>query len=299
MISSIVQISNSEEPVYFSKQIHQAKRFYRVPAYNKSNSIPDYQVITGGRETCSSGYLVSRKSFPYHTIEFITRGHGKLILKGVTWELSPGTVFSYGPGIPHEILNDKNEPLEKYFINIAGEKAAYLMDGGFPLTGQVYHSSTPHSLLQTFEELIQYGLENSPWSAKICSSLVEVLIYKIARSALTHGDPVTTAFTTFLRCRNYIGAHYIEFRTLETISEACGISPSYLCRLFQKFDHQSPYQYLIRLQMNHAADYILEKKLQVQEVAMIMGFEDPQHFSRTFKKVMGVSPVDLIRQHRK
>ncbi|MCK5672399.1 MAG: helix-turn-helix domain-containing protein, partial [Spirochaetales bacterium] len=36
--------------------------------------------------------------------------------------------------------------------------------------------------------------------------------------------------------------------------------------------------------------------LQVQEVAINMGFEDPQHFSRTFKKVIGVSPVELIRQ---
>jgi len=296
MISRNEQISSTEEPDYFSKQIHQAKRFYRVPAYDNPDSVPDYQVITGGRETCSSGYLVSRISFPYHTIEFITRGHGKLILKGETWELSPGTVFSYGPGIPHKIVNDKNEPLEKYFINIAGEKAAYLMDGEFPLTGQVYHSSTPHSLLQTFEEIIQYGLENSPWSAKICSSLAEVLIYKIARSALTHGDPGTTAFTTFLRCRNYIGAHYIEYRTLESISEACSISPSYLCRLFQKFDHQSPYQYLLRLQMNYAADCILQKKLQIQEVALKMGFEDPQHFSRTFKKVIGIPPVKILQQ---
>jgi two-component system response regulator YesN len=48
--------------------------------------------------------------------------------------------------------------------------------------------------------------------------------------------------------------------------------------------------------MNHAADCILEKRLQIQEVAMSMGFEDPQHFSRTFKKVIGISPTDLIRQ---
>ena len=296
MISSKEQISEKEEPDYFSKQIHQAKRFYRITEDYNPLSGPDFQVVAGGRETCSSGYLVSRKTFPYHTIEFITRGHGKLILKGVPWELSPGTVFSYGPGIPHEIHNDINEPLEKYFVNVAGEKAAYLLDGELSLTGRVLHTSTPHSLLQTFEELIQYGLDHSPWSDRLCSSLVEVLAYKIARSALTHGDPGTAAFTTFLRCRNYIGTHYSEYRTLESLAEACEVTSSYLCRLFQKFDHQSPYQYLLRLQMNHAADRLLEERLQIQEVALDMGFEDPQHFSRTFKNVIGVPPAELIRQ---
>ncbi|MEA1911809.1 MAG: AraC family transcriptional regulator [Spirochaetota bacterium] len=284
------------EPDYFSKQIHKAKRFYRISGKQKPISGVDFQVVAGGRETCSSGYLVSRKTFPHHTIEFITRGHGKLILNGKIWNLSPGTVFSYGPGIPHEIHNNTNESIEKYFINIAGEKAAYLLNGELSLTGRVLHTSTPHSLLATFEEIIQSGLDHSPWSDSLCSSLTEVLFYKIARSALTHGDPGTTAFTTFLRCKNYIGAHYIKYRTLESISEACGISPSYLCRLFQKFDHQSPYQYLIRLQMNHAADYILEKQLQIQEVAIKLGFDDPQHFSRTFKNVIGVPPVELVRQ---
>lgn len=286
----------TEEPDYFSKQIHQAKRFYRKKENNNQLSDFDFQVVAGGRETCSSGYFISRTTFPYHTIEFITRGHGRLILKGKIWELSPGTVFSYGPGIPHEIINNTNESLEKYFLNVAGEKAAYLLNEELSLTGRVLHTSAPHSLLATFEEIIQNGLDHSPWSDRLCSSLTEVLFYKIARSALTHGDPGTTAFTSFLRCKNYIGAHYIKFRTLESISEACGISPSYLCRLFQKFDHQSPYQYLIRLQMNYAADLILEKRLQIQEVALYIGFDDPQHFSRTFKKVIGISPVELIKQ---
>lgn len=296
MISSKEPIRETEEPDYFSKQIYQAKRFYRIPDDRNPPSGPGFQVVAGGRETCSSGYLISRTTFPYHTIEFITRGHGKLIMKGVTWELSPGTVFSYGPGIPHEIHNDINEPLEKYFVNIVGEKAAYLLDGELSLTGQVLHTSAPNSLLQTFEELIQYGLDLSPWSDRLCSSLVEVLAYKIARSALTHGDPGTAAFSTFLRCRNYIGTHYLEYRTLESLAEACEVSSSYLCRLFQKFDHQSPYQYLLRLQMNHAANRLLEEQLQIQEVAEEMGFEDPQHFSRTFKNVIGVPPAELIRQ---
>jgi AraC-like DNA-binding protein/mannose-6-phosphate isomerase-like protein (cupin superfamily) len=296
MIVEKKPVKTTKEPAYFSKQIHQAKRFYKIPDDHKESSNLKFRVVAGGRETCSPDYHIKRTTFPYHTIEFIIRGHGKLILKGVPWELTPGTVFSYGPGIPHEIHNYINEPLEKYFINITGEKAAYLLEGELSLTGQVLHTSTPHSLLQTFEEIIQYGFDHSPWSNRLCSSLVEVLAYKIARSSLTHGDPGTTSFATFLRCRNYIGAHFIDYRTLESMAEACNITSSYLCRLFKKFDHQSPYKYLLRLQMNHAADRLLSERLKIQEIAIEMGFENPHHFSRTFKSVIGIPPVELIRR---
>lgn len=292
MINNILE----EEPVYFSRQVNRAKRFYRLSNEQHIVSNLDFQVVAGGRETCSPGYTVKRKSFPYHTIEFITRGHGRLILNETSWELTPGTVFTYGPGIPHEIQNDTDKPFEKYFVNLSGEKAAYLLKAQLSISGRVLHTSTPHSLLQTLEELIQYGLDYSPWSDKLCSSLVKVLAYKIARSALTHGDPGTLGFETFLRCRNYTAAHYKDYRTLEALSEACAVSPAYLCRLFKKFDHQSPYQYLLRLQMNHAVDRLLEDSLQIQEVAFEMGYDNPQHFSRTFKKVIGISPLELIKQ---
>ena len=127
---------------------------------------------------------------------------------------------------------------------------------------------------------------------------MEVLVYKIAGTALTHGEPGSAAFTTFRRCRNYIAARYRDHRSLADVAEACGVDPSYLCRLFKKYDHQSPYQYLLRLQMNHAAERMLEEGLQVQEVARELGFDDPLHFSRTFKKVLGLPPAQLIRLAR-
>ena len=284
------------EPDYFSKQIKQAKRFYRNFDNQQIPSQLKFQVVAAGRETCSPGYRINRPTFPYHTLEFITRGRGTLKLQGKKTELNPGTVFYYGPGIYHEIYSDKNDSLEKYFVNIKGEKAAYFLEVELALSGRVFHTSTPNAILQTYEELIQYGLIQSPWTEKLCSSLAETLIYKIASSAIKHGDSRTEAFATFKRCKNSIAVNYGKYRSLEAAAEDCSINPAYLCRLFKKFDHQSPYQYILRLQMNYAADRLLDDKLQIQEIAFDMGFENPQHFSRTFKKVIGFSPTELIKQ---
>jgi AraC-like DNA-binding protein len=72
---------------------------------------------------------------------------------------------------------------------------------------------------------------------------------------------------------------------------------AYLCRLFQRYDHQSPYQFLLRLKMNLAAEWLQPPDALVKQVAEHAGFSDQFHFSRAFKSVFGVAP-DIFRRLR-
>ena len=66
---------------------------------------------------------------------------------------------------------------------------------------------------------------------------------------------------------------------------------TFLCRLFSRFDNQSPYQYLMQLKMGAAAQRLQQEGTLVKQVAYELGFSDPFHFSRAFKKVFGLSPA--------
>jgi AraC-like DNA-binding protein len=48
--------------------------------------------------------------------------------------------------------------------------------------------------------------------------------------------------------------------------------------------------------MNRAAALLLDQRMMVKEVADALGFADAFHFSRTFKRVYGISPERFIRQ---
>ena len=66
---------------------------------------------------------------------------------------------------------------------------------------------------------------------------------------------------------------------------------AYLCRLFRRYDHQSPYQYLLRLKMNFAAEHLQRPGVLVKHVAVEAGFTDQFHYCRVFRSVFGVSPT--------
>lgn len=285
-----------KEPSYFSRQIHEAKRFYRPEMLVTKDSSGHFDVFAGGWEHCAKGYKIERKNFPYHSLEFVVAGQGRLIVNGEEHELIPGVFFSYGPDIPHVIIMDEEHPLEKYFVNIqCGAAEDFFGSETDLLYGKVFHSSRPHSIQQTFEELIHYGVERSEWSTRICNHLVRLLVFKASESSIKSEDYSGIAYANYLRCVSVLNRRYREFKGLEDIAEACYIDVSYLCRLFKNFSHQSPYQYFLRLNMNHAADLLLQDNRQVQEVAEMMDYDDPLHFSRTFKKVMGICPSEFIK----
>jgi AraC-like DNA-binding protein len=106
-----------------------------------------------------------------------------------------------------------------------------------------------------------------------------------------------TAYATYRRCRQYIQDHWLHLLTLEQAARECHVAPAYLCRLFRRFDHQSPYQFLLHLKMTHAAERLLAPDSSVKQVADLLGFDDRFHFSRVFKRVIGISPGQYAREN--
>jgi quercetin dioxygenase-like cupin family protein len=196
-----MQTETAQVPDYFSRDIIRANRFYRRPEGEF------FAVLAGGRESCAPGYRIDRSDFPYYALEFVVAGRGTLKLGEEQCEIAAGSVFCYGPGIPHRIINNREGVLEKFFFNVRGPGAAQLLDRDLQLTGKVLHSTQSAALFSLFEELIHQGLENGPWSDRICNALVEALACKAAAGALEPGSSKSTAFARFQQCKNYIGKY--------------------------------------------------------------------------------------------
>ena len=252
-------------------------------------------MVCGGLEYCTSLYAIDRATFPFYAIEYVARGKGQLLLNGHHYELHRGRVFSYGPRIPHHISGSITDPLVKYFVDFTGGGSLELLQSCGLSPGRVIQVFPPHILEAIYEEIIESGSRSTQRNAALCARLTECLALKIAASRAPLEGAQSLAFVTYQQSRHHIARNYVRLRTLLEISRECHVSSAHLCRLFKKYDHESPYQLLLRLKMNAAAERLGHSGVLVKQVAEEMGFADQFHFSRVFKATLGISPAAFRR----
>jgi AraC-like DNA-binding protein/quercetin dioxygenase-like cupin family protein len=280
--------SDQAVPEFFSADVAAARRFYLDLNPPKNRQLV---VVCGGLERCTPDYQIHREKFPFYSIEYVARGRGEVKLKGRSHTVQQGCLFSYGPGVPHHIIGDNAEPLTKYFVDFAGTNATGLLRSCGLAAGRVSEVFPAKALQPLFDELIQAGLQVRRESTELCSKLLECVALRISGASAPLEGSETHAFATFQHCRQYIEQHALRLRTLAQIAGECHVNNAYLCRLFRRYDNQSPYQYLLRLKMNHAAERLQQPGALVKQVAEEAGFNDPFHFSRVFTSVFGISPA--------
>jgi AraC-like DNA-binding protein/quercetin dioxygenase-like cupin family protein len=279
-------------PEYFSPQVSAARRFYLD--LNPAPEIP-LAVVSGGWEQCAPDYAIHRTTFAFYSLEFVLRGQGTVRLRGRTYELQPGSLFSYGPGVCHDIVSTGPAPLVKYFVDFSGAEGLPLLRGCHLAPGGISRVLLISEVQTFFDELIRSGVKGSRYAPALCAGLLKCLGLRIAESRSPLAGAGTLSFATFQACQQHIQSHFLKLKSLAQIAQECHVHQVYLCRLFQRHNHQSPYQYLMRLKMNHAAELLRAPDAMVKQVAEKVGFDDPFHFSRAFKAVLGVSPSEFCR----
>jgi AraC-like DNA-binding protein len=274
-------------PEFFSTEVAQARRFYLN--LNPPRTQP-LSVVCGGLEVCSSHYAIHRTSFPFYSVEYVWRGRGTLQLGKRHHQLQPGRIFSYGPGVPHHIQTDPVDPLVKYFVDFSGPEGIKLLQQARLTPGRIAGIFPPHELQGLFDELVRSGSQGGRQGQALCRRLLECLLLKIAAAPAPLAAGETRAFKTYQQCRQHLHTHFLRLKTLAQIARECHLDAAYLCRLFRRYDRQTPYQALLRLKLNSAAELLQKPGVLVKQVALEIGFTDAFHFSRTFKRAFGMSP---------
>ena len=75
------------------------------------------------------------------------------------------------------------------------------------------------------------------------------------------------------------------------LAEQADLSAQYLGRLFREQTGKPPKEYVLEARIEAARAYLRGSSLPVKRIADELGFHDEFHFSRSFKRRVGVSPV--------
>ncbi len=100
----------------------------------------------------------------------------------------------------------------------------------------------------------------------------------------------------------YVQKRYKQKISSEEMARAANVSVQHLIRLFRKYLNTTPIGYVNRTRVLHAIDLLRNTDLTVKEIAYESGFEDPNYFSRLFKREEKMSPGETrsrIRNYAK
>lgn len=95
-------------------------------------------------------------------------------------------------------------------------------------------------------------------------------------------------YTGFIK--EYVKENYMNEISFLDLAKVCHVSRSHLSALFKKEVGCSFPEYLVNFRIHKAAKLLKEENLRVSEVSELVGYQDVAHFSKIFKKYMGVSP---------
>ncbi|WP_051979677.1 helix-turn-helix domain-containing protein [Edaphobacter aggregans] len=99
------------------------------------------------------------------------------------------------------------------------------------------------------------------------------------------------------RAVEYMRQHMTHPVTTKEIAASIELSDSHFRKAFKIATGVSPHRWLLGIRISEAQKLLKEGVVSQSEIALATGFGDQSHFSRTFQRVIGVSPRVWQRDH--
>ncbi|AOT70617.1 response regulator transcription factor [Geosporobacter ferrireducens] len=127
-----------------------------------------------------------------------------------------------------------------------------------------------------------------------CSSIDclfgELVEHITASLTVIAGEKYHNNLKQIKQARKYIEENYMKNITLEDLGAHIGFNPSYFSSLFKKETGTSFIEYLSKIRIEKAKDLLRESDLRIQDVCLMVGYNDAKYFTKSFIKHTGLKP---------
>ncbi|MBO4983032.1 MAG: helix-turn-helix domain-containing protein [Clostridia bacterium] len=218
---------------------------------------------------------------------------GIQLYKGKEWEiLSLGSVVVIPPNTPYKYRcitigasflwvhftgSLVNQILERYKISI------------FP---SINKTATINNVNARFQKLFEGFARNDDYRQYDLSSLLDRLLIEIGRS-IGKNERERVSLSKSIRFINENYTAQIKIPDLAKMENMCMTAYN---MAFKAQMGMPPTKYIIKLRTDNASELLRTTNMTIKEIGSICGYDDVNFFRKTFKRAVGISPLEYRRK---
>jgi AraC-like DNA-binding protein len=206
------------------------------------------------------------------------------LVDGKNYTVEPQNILLLNCKEPHKYYA-KGELSFRYF-HFDGASSAALYDRLVSLHGNVVKEYNQPIIENTFNIILALAYDGYRNEFKI-SAHIHLVLCELLTPEVSYENHRSQAVA---RSISFMENHFLQDLSVKDIAASAYFSEYYFSRLFRKQTGISPHEYLQNLRITFARHLLATIDMPVDLVSEKCGFNNVQHFIRTFKKQIGCTP---------
>ena len=230
-------------------------------------------------------YEIPARRIPYIDLTFLISGEMRYACNGEYIELKPGDAIILPQGSERRRFKVDREATYASF-NVQLPESFEI-----PVYGRVEGALRP-DIMVLIDRVERDRQVVSMHDSGKCLSIFFYLLYDVIETAMN------TENHHIKRLKQYVHDHLSCHMTLGEIADAVHLVPGYVCTLFKKSTGMTVTEYILRTRISMAKRLIVAGEMNLSEISDACGFDDYNYFSRSFKRLVGVTPSSYKNSNR-
>lgn len=265
-------------------------RSFRISDITQSSNFSALEV---GHSFVPRG-MVQKSKRNVYIIHYIANGKGSFC--NINFNKYDG--YLVAPDEFEKTVSDTDFPYESYWIIFHGSASKDMLKSvSMPTHNSIFKSSVNQECMKIIHNALYNISPNNPLEEAF---LIQSALYQIfslhARSLDTYADFYHTPEE---KLKIYIDTNFYRNISINELVKYTNYSRSNLIRLFKLAYNKTPLEYLIDVRIEKSKELLINNtnKLMINEIAQIVGFNDPLYFSRIFRSRVGISPSEYKKHN--
>lgn len=234
----------------------------------------------------------SHVTLPIHAHElphfcFVLAGNYKENIAGSLFERGPNALVYYPPDVSHGEEHFSNG--RHFLVEIDLKGLDKVKEYGAGLCEPIFLGGD--SSLWLAARMYREFKERDGFSALALESISTELLIAASRQGTKKVERKPPPWLE--RVKEFLHENFSEPYGLNELAKAVGVHPTHLARVFRQFERCTVGDYIRKIRVEYARERILGSNEPLVEIALAAGFADQTHFTRSFKRVTGMTPTEF------